>query len=84
MRRPSGVCVSSLLPLPNLIEQENPLLTVSSSTRYQARGAVAIKLQCNDNTWENPSWTQGQTYASKRVNCQPVNLIIDADDVRTL
>ncbi|KAL8404693.1 hypothetical protein RB594_009525 [Gaeumannomyces avenae] len=43
---------------------------------FWAYGNATLSLECEDTTWTNPNWTQGQIYSSRTVQCAPVSLPI--------
>ena len=42
--------------------------------RVTAEGGVKLKLDCKDQTWQNPDWKLGQIYSSRTVTCGHVTV----------
>ena len=46
-----------------------------SSITFHAAGTVNLTLECTDETWQNPNWTQpGDIYSSRVVECAKVTV----------
>lgn len=42
--------------------------------RVIAEGGIKLDLKCEDKTWQNPDWKQGQIYSSRTISCAPVTV----------
>ncbi|PNY26793.1 Uncharacterized protein TCAP_03272 [Tolypocladium capitatum] len=42
-------------------------------SRFSAQGGVVLNLTCADQSWQNPTWQQGQIYSTRNVDCQHVD-----------
>lgn len=39
-------------------------------TTYTASGLAYLPLNCTDESWQNPNWTEEETYSTRLVSCQ--------------
>ncbi|CAM1510818.1 Fc.00g083310.m01.CDS01 [Cosmosporella sp. VM-42] len=37
--------------------------------RFHAKGGVTLDLDCEDTTWKNPEWEEGQIYSQRTITC---------------
>ncbi|KAM3499676.1 hypothetical protein MY11210_009596 [Beauveria gryllotalpidicola] len=54
----------------------------SEGSRFWAEGAAELDLHCNDTTWENPDWKQGQIYSDRTISCDKLSQDVPLTSLR--
>lgn len=42
--------------------------------RFYAHGSTTLDLKCDESTWQNPDWKQGETYSTRNIQCKDVTV----------
>lgn len=50
----------------------------------KAQGGVTLDLDCDDSTWKNPEWKEGQLYSVRTINCTLVTLDVPVESMQAV
>ncbi|KAM3531828.1 hypothetical protein NHJ13051_000564 [Beauveria bassiana] len=56
----------------------------SEGSRFWAESEAKLDLKCEDTTWENPDWKQGQIYSDRTIRCDKVNQDVPLKSLRAI